>query len=164
MSADIRKSEKVPVQYMTVEQFIVCMWRSYIADTNAAYDFDAEQILQYGWDKGWLEEQDVLWRDRFIERRNAARIVHEFLRLQCEEKDERDFRRAEILTDLYDCRACAKHVAQVYLKGIMPSKEEKRFQLLQKIEKNEANNIIIRMFDAKRRLGKEGYNENLCRC
>lgn len=157
----------IRIEYVTVKEFITAVWEGYLEYSkkdireNAAPSYistisddiykcdDLDQLLNLGWDEGWLEEQDILWKDRFIERRNAARIVHEFLRLRCNEEDEKDFRHAEILTDLYDCKVCAKHVAQVYLKGIIPAKENRRFQLLQKIDEDELREIVCRMFDRK---------------
>lgn len=139
----------------THKQFVIAIWNGYLASTPEAKivtpgDGD---ILSYGWDAGWLEEQDVLWADRLIERRNAARIVHEFLRIELKEQDERNIRKANVLTDLYDCKVCANHIAQVYLKGIMPSKEPTRFQLLMKIDENEMQDIVCKMFEMTPRDG-----------
>lgn len=156
--------------YVSVKQFVNLIWQGYLLYKKDSVkglnskdedcvkqfvetgDLSPECVLNYGWDKGWLEEQDILWKDRFIERRNAARIIHEFLRIQCGEADEDNWRDAEKLTDLYHCKVCAKHVAQAYLKGIMPAKEEKRFQLLFKIDEIEAGEIVSRAFNEKKRL------------
>ena len=135
------------IDNVTVEQFVSLVWEGYLFYTEVPSDVDEEHILEYGWDKGWLEEQDILWKNRSIERRNAARIVHDFLRIQCGEADESDWKEAERLSDLYHCKVCAKHVAQVYLKGIMPSKEENQFQLLLKVGESEAREIVYRMFN-----------------
>lgn len=132
-------------RYVTVEQFV------YVIAFRYRLDCDGEDIWTHGRKNGWLEEQDFLWKDRFIERRNAARIVHEFLRIECGEQDEDDWKDAKKLTDLYDCKVCAKHVAQVYIKKIMPAKEEKRFQLLTKITEEEMVEIINRMVDINKR-------------
>lgn len=140
---------------LTHKQFVIAIWNGYLASTPEAKKVipgDGD-ILSYGWDKGWLEEQDILWADRLIERRNAARIVHEFLRIELREQDERDIRKANVLTDLYDCKVCANHIAQVYLKGIMPSKEPARFQLLMKIDENEMHDIVRKMFEMTPRDG-----------
>lgn len=156
---------------ITVEQFVCLVWEGYLLyqkkclsqeeyinnEEHSMYaeatgDLDVDRVLEYGWDKGWLEEQDILWKNRYIERRNAARIAHEFLRIQCGEADENEWREAEKLTDLYHCKACAKHVAQVYLKGIMPAKEEKRFQLLLKLDELEAKETVSRMFCESKRI------------
>lgn len=53
------------------------------------------------------------------ERRAAAEIVHGFLKDVLKEKDIADISPAAVLRDLYDCRVCVNHIAQVYLKGIM---------------------------------------------
>lgn len=138
---------------VTVEYFISAIWAGYLKNTGDESALRSmEEIMEFGRDVGWLEEQDILWKDRMIERRNAARIIHEFLRLKCSEADENDWRKAEKLTDLYDCKACAKHVAQVYLKGIMPAKDKKRFQLLQKVDEDELAEFIYRMFNKNERL------------
>jgi len=54
-----------------------------------------------------------------ITRKQAAIIVHEFLRKVLKEADETDVSRARKLKDLYDCRICVQHIEQVYCKGIM---------------------------------------------
>lgn len=105
----------------------------------------AEDIWLYGRKRGWLEEQDQLWKDRMIEKRHAARIVHEFLRIEGKEKDERDIKKARQLEDLYHCRVCANHIAQVFVKGIMQARTEKRFGLLDPISETEMEMIFLRM-------------------
>lgn len=52
-------------------------------------------------------------------RKNAARIIHDFLRTELKEADEIDIAPAYALQDLFDCRVCAGHIIQVYVKGIM---------------------------------------------
>ena len=37
--------------------------------------------------------------------------------------DLQDISKADELRDLYDCRVCANHIAQVYLRDIMSAKE-----------------------------------------
>lgn len=69
--------------------------------------------------QGIIEEQDVLWADRTINRKRAAAIVHNFLQKILRLQDLQDISRAEIVNDLYDCRVCANHIAQVYLRDIM---------------------------------------------
>lgn len=168
---DINNVSTCQEKNVTVEQFVSLIWEGYLESQSeyasldscimngeeaiykqAPINLNVENMLEYGWDKGWLEEQDILWKERFIERRNAARIIHEFLRIQCSEADEDNWKEAEKLTDLYHCKVCAKHVAQVYLKGIMPAKEVKRFQLLQKIDMSEAEEIVSRMFNREKRI------------
>ncbi len=71
---------------------------------------------------GWLEAEDELYPDRDISRKNVARILHMYLLKVRLISDLPDISRASALKDLYDCRICANHVAQVYLRGIMNAK------------------------------------------
>ena len=52
-------------------------------------------------------------------RKNIVRIIHDFLRTELQEPDEIDSAPAYVLQDLFDCRVCAGHIIQVYVKGIM---------------------------------------------
>ncbi|MCR5032121.1 MAG: hypothetical protein K6A92_04595 [Lachnospiraceae bacterium] len=54
-----------------------------------------------------------------VSRGKAAALLHEYLRDQLHLKDLPDISGAEALRDLYDCRVCVNHIAQVYLRGIM---------------------------------------------
>ena len=67
----------------------------------------------------WLEEQDLLNRGEELERRTAARIIHMYMRTVLGVKDVEDITPAYELRDLFDCRVCANHIAQVYMRGIM---------------------------------------------
>lgn len=71
---------------------------------------------------GWLEQEDDLFKDDTITRKNAARILHMYLLKVMEIPDLKDISGAEVLRDLYDCRVCANHVAQMYLRGIMDAR------------------------------------------
>ncbi len=68
---------------------------------------------------GWLEEQDILNADKPLERRNLARILHEYLRRVRGVRDLPDITPDYELKDLFDCRICADHIAQVVLRGLM---------------------------------------------
>ncbi len=57
--------------------------------------------------------------DDMIFRKDAAKILHLYLKNICQVKDEEDISPAAVLKDLYDCRVCADHIAQVFIKGIM---------------------------------------------
>lgn len=52
-------------------------------------------------------------------RKNIVGLIHDFLRSQLQEPDEIDSAPAYVLQDLFDCRVCAGHIIQVYVKGIM---------------------------------------------
>lgn len=78
-----------------------------------------EKYLKYGYEHGWLEDMDITGKDEPLSKKNAARITHEFLRLEMHEPDSEDISAAVKLRDLYDCRVCTKHIMQVVAKGIM---------------------------------------------
>ncbi len=88
-------------------------------------DADMTSCLRdIGWLKtlrtdGLIEESDILHADEPIDRGSAARLLHIFIRDLCNIQDERDITAAYELMDLFDCRICAGHIAQVYVKGIM---------------------------------------------
>ncbi|WP_143405016.1 hypothetical protein [Eubacterium uniforme] len=72
-------------------------------------------------EKSWVEEQDLINKDNQIDRRNSARILHMYLLNELNIKDADDITPAYVLKDLFDCRVCANHIAQVYLRGLMES-------------------------------------------
>ena len=100
---------------MTREEFIVRLC--------AIFEMDTKDIYSYGQHNGWLEYEDELYRNEPVTRKNIARIIHMFLLKEKGIADISDIHEAEVLRDLYDCRVCANHVAQVYLRGIMDAKE-----------------------------------------
>lgn len=118
---------------------------------NAAGNFPEADFWRRGMEKGWLEERERLEAEKPIERRTAARIVHEFLRRECGEADEADWGAAGRLKDLYDCRTCVNHVAQVYAKGIMTGLSEDVFGMREGLQTEDAAEIAERMADRKRR-------------
>ena len=75
--------------------------------------------VEYGVQYGWLEAQDAAVQEQVLLRKHAARMIHNFLRLEQKEADEIDGSPAYVLQDLFDCRVCAGHIIQVYVKGIM---------------------------------------------
>lgn len=70
-------------------------------------------------EKSWVEEQDLINKDKTIDRRNAARIIHMYMQNELRINDIKDITPAYILKDLFDCRVCANHIAQIYLRGLM---------------------------------------------
>ena len=84
---------------------------------------DNEDVFSKGFENGWLEFEDRLYRDEAIIRKNIARIIHMYLLKEKGICDLQDISKASELRDLYDCRVCANHVAQVYLRDIMSAKE-----------------------------------------
>lgn len=85
----------------------------------ASFGETAGDICSAGREKGWLEQEDELFRHEEISRKCMARIIHMYLLKEKGIADLPDISKAQVLHDLYDCRVCANHVAQVYLRGIM---------------------------------------------
>lgn len=52
-------------------------------------------------------------------RKKIVGLIHDFLRTELQEPDEMDSSPAYELQDLFDCRVCAGHIIQIYVKGIM---------------------------------------------
>jgi len=100
---------------MTREQFIKRLLE--------VFGEDNEDVFSKGLENGWLEFEDKLYRYDEINRKNIARIIHLYLLKEKGISDLKDISKAAELRDLYDCRVCANHVAQVYLRDIMSAKE-----------------------------------------
>lgn len=115
---------------ISVGDFVRLLWAQYSELTGAGREGDLagnlDALLDDGKRRGWLEAQDILESGKPLLRRQAARILHEFIRKECRETDEEDWGAARELADLYDCRVCANHVAQVYVKGIMEARSERK--------------------------------------
>jgi hypothetical protein len=82
-----------------------------------------EDVFKFGQDHGWLDYEDELYKDDPVSRKVMARIFHMYLLKEKGVSDLTDIGEAAELRDLYDCRVCANHVAQVYLRGIMDAKD-----------------------------------------
>lgn len=100
---------------MTREKFIKRLLEVFGEDTR--------DVFSKGLEIGWLEFEDKLYHEDEINRKNIARIIHMYLLKEKGICDLQDISKASELRDLYDCRVCANHVAQVYLRDIMSAKE-----------------------------------------
>ena len=119
--------------------------------------------VEYGYASGWLEAQDVMMQKECLQRKTAARISHSFLRKEQKEADEIDGSPAYILQDLFDCRACAGHIIQMYVKGIMDGiilpGNRKVFGTDQMVSEEEAEELLIRLFNREKRIEMTGVTE-----
>lgn len=108
---------------VSVEQFVTALIEQGARDSRLhEHNFDkakADDYMHYAYHAGWLEDMDTVGKDEPLLKKNAARIIHEFMRLELQEPDIDNISCASKLRDLYDCRVCTKHVMQVYAKGIM---------------------------------------------
>ena len=78
-----------------------------------------DELLRYGHFRGWLEDSDERFPQAPLNRQTAARIIHQFMKIECGLSDLSDITPALVLKDLYTCRVCTNHIAQVYTRKIM---------------------------------------------
>lgn len=103
----------------TVREFTLAIMRDdHIGGDNMTDD----ELFREAYTMNVIDNQDYLHPDDYITRKAAARIIHHTLLYLLDEIDVSDIRPANVLVDLYDCRTCVLHIAQVYCKGIMRSK------------------------------------------
>ncbi|NMA90282.1 MAG: rhodanese-like domain-containing protein [Amphibacillus sp.] len=135
---------------ITTEQFVIWLIRSVVyfkGKEESTHEIYTRDAMDYCIQKGIIEDYDMLNRQNPIERRQVARIVHDTLRLELCEKDEHDWSAAKKLTDIYSCRTCVQHIAQVYVKGIIEADQPNIFNPLGNITKAQATAIILKMVD-----------------
>lgn len=156
---------------ITTQQFMIKLWKRFKEEEKK----NQRAFFQAGIVKGWLEEADFIGAGQAIERRIAARIIHQFLRIECGEPDEEKWQSVSDLKDLYDCRTCVNHVAQVFTKGIMTGKlknlsdqeqsENEQafiFGMRDGLSEEESDLIIARMFDKALRLEVSQKSKGKC--
>lgn len=85
-----------------------------------------------------------------LERRTAAYMVHVYLSDVKKEPDESSIEPAFVLKDIYECSSCIRHIAQVFLKGIMPA-QNGVFGVRMAVGEDEAKRITQRTFDRSKR-------------
>lgn len=172
-SPDVLRTDKLFAGQITSEQITIEGFVALLADriqtlhscTEASTD-----LLDTCFQRGWLEPADLSERKLPLEKRRAARIVHAFLRRELGEADEEDFGAAAGLSDLYDCRVCVNHVAQVYVKGILQAAgnvsgqgagdADLVFGMQQLVSQEEAERVIARIFDKEKRCPVKGEAES----
>ena len=142
-----------PEDLITTEQFVTLIIRSCKGRIESICDgWSSSEYIDYARHQGIIEDYDITNINKPIERRSAARIVHEALITLYEERDEREWSASEELKDLYFCHTCVMHIAQVYVKGIMPGLENKVFDVTGNITRAEAAAIIARMRNREQRV------------
>jgi rhodanese-related sulfurtransferase len=109
------------------------------------------------WDSGYLGEAlgrgvidsaQAAERNVPLARRNAAKICHNALSALFAEPDVSDASAvavAESLGDLYSCKTCVAHVAQMYVKGVMLGRPDGMFHGDDTLTRAEAATIITKM-------------------
>ena len=129
----------------TINNFVLSLWN------RCGYKTIDENLLShlllYGHKRGWLEDSDETNPHKPLDRRTAARIIHQFMKIEMHIPDETDISQAENLKDLYTCRVCANHIAQVVVRKIMqpvlaPDEKTYIFDSLAIVTKQEQEQII----------------------
>lgn len=90
--------------------------------------------------------------ENILEKRDAARLIHLFFRYTRIEEDEENWDKAKVLKDLYDCRSCVDHVAQIYVKGIIRPVSIDVFGMRNAVTDKEAIDIVNNVFNKEIRI------------
>lgn len=123
---------------ITVGEFVEMLWTECGGDSEcragtecggaapgegSAASLTLSELLRYGHFRGWLEDSDERHPESLLNRQTAARIIHQFMVVELQVHDIADISAAEKLQDLYTCRVCANHIAQVYMRGMFKAQE-----------------------------------------
>jgi rhodanese-related sulfurtransferase len=141
-----------PEDKVTTEQFVTMIIRSSKDNIDPTCEDWSSGYIDYALHKGIIEDYDMTNINSPIERRSAARIVHEALLTEFSERDEVEWSAAEKLIDLYSCHTCVMHIAQVYVKGIMLGRENNVFDVKGNLSYSEAAAIVERTLDREARI------------
>lgn len=141
-----------PKDIVTTGQFITMIIETIRGIIKPRGDNCTSGYMDYALHKGIIEDYDIGNWDFPIERRAAARIAHETLLLELGENDEMEWSAANSLQDLYICRTCVIHIAQMYVKGIMLGRDNSMFDVRGGISYAEAESIIERLIDREKRI------------
>lgn len=140
---------------VTTGQFVAMIIRAlntFRPKVNLADMGSQSEYMSYALGRGLIEDYDMGNENYPIERRAAARIAHETLLIELAENDEQEWSAANRLQDLYICRTCVMHIAQMYVKGIMPGRDNSMFDVKGKINYTEAQAIVEKLFDKEKRI------------
>ena len=138
-------ARSIATKQSTIKQFITSLWSHFFPDKTLTVG----ELLHYAHTRGWLEDQDERFCDKNLNRQTAARILHQFMKIELRVPDLQDISAANVLADLYTCHTCVNHIAQVYLRGIMEAQrverdgvEYKIFNHLEEVSEEEALLIL----------------------
>lgn len=111
-----------------------------------------EQFLEESIRRGLMEPFTAADREQPLTKRRAAGILYALLQIRYGEEDEKDYSAALVLKDLFECRVCARALAQVYVKGIMEESAERVFGVNDPVSEDMANIYLTRLSDTAARL------------
>jgi rhodanese-related sulfurtransferase len=141
-----------PEDTVTTEQFVTMIIRCSKGNIEPTRHEWSSGYMDYALHKGIVEDYDMTNICNPIERRSAARIVHEALLTEFGERDEDKWSAAENLSDLYICHTCVMHIAQMYVKGIMLRRDNNVFDAQGSMTCAEAAVVVVRMLDKEHRI------------
>ena len=132
---------------ISVGEFVFLLMKC--KSSSASKNLSLTELLRYGHFRLWLEDQDEAHPENPLNRQTAARILHKFLRIECSLNDLQNISQATKIKDLYTCRVCTNHIAQVCARGLMhpqeiqtSEKEELIFNHLEVMKKSEVQEIL----------------------
>lgn len=139
---------------VTIGEFVSILWDEWIGSRqDATLKGNAMEVALL---HGWADPSDERRAGEAIRRNEAARLLHDFLWREPGEADEEDWGEAKALRDLYDCRVCVAHVAQVYCKGIMTARDGV-FGMRETVSLAQAREMAARAVSKDRRVnGSQG--------
>lgn len=104
---------------ITLEDFLKLLFTKFSFVVKEVSFENISLFAKYGHFRGWLEDLDESNLQQFVEKRTLARIIHQFMKIELKMTDKEDISGANVLKDLYTCRVCVNHVAQMYVQRIM---------------------------------------------
>lgn len=107
---------------MTDKQFFDYLLEAYIDKTGN--DIPAGELGYYL--EAFLSSGEDIDRQQPLTKREAARMIHEFMKNVMKLPDK-DWGSAASIKDIYECRVCANAIAQVCVRGIMQVREDGSF-------------------------------------
>ncbi len=130
--------------YITKKEFVHELFRCIPKEKDKEDSFYMEYALQ----EKLITDYDFNHAENYMEKREAARIIHQVLITTLHEKDEMSWQVARNLKDIYECHTCVIHIAQVYAKGIMnATKENRTFGIHEKITYEEMRDMLAKTMD-----------------
>ena len=149
MTPDDVIARSLATKQSTIYQFITSLWTHFFADNPLSEG----ELIPYAHTRGWLEDQDERFCEKNLNRQTAARILHQFMKIELRVPDLQDISPANVLADLYTCHTCVNHIAQVFLRGIMDAQvierdgnEYKIFNHLEEMTLEESKNCLKRLY------------------
>ena len=149
MTPDDVIARSLATKQSTIHQFITSLWTHFFANNPLSEG----ELIHYAHTRGWLEDQDERFCEKNLNRQTAARILHQFMKIELRVPDLQDISPANVLADLYTCHTCVNHIAQVFLRGIMDARfierdgnEYKIFNHLEEMTLEESKNCLKRLY------------------